>query len=293
MKKSTLLSVLIVLIILPSAGRAQWVIPTNFINFDAADTLWRHAITIDTVHYHNNQWQVGRPHKAVFDSAYSPLNAIVTDTIHPYAPNDTSEFILNFPGHVASWWLALMHFQYKLNIDTNARAYISYSSDSGRTWVMLNGTFPPGVSYASSLADTAGWQSYNMGFNPLILFHNDSVKLKFTLISGNDTTSKAGWMIDNISIDYMFEEVLPVHADPLFTLFPNPTNGDCSIDYYGPLSPDTRMEIVDVLGRQAAQVPVTGSKTTFSTSGLLPGVYDCRIHARGAALVSQKLVVTR
>ena len=52
-------------------------------------------IEIDTSNA-GNIWQIGQPDKAIFDSAFSAPNAIVTDTVNYYPINDSSSFILMF-----------------------------------------------------------------------------------------------------------------------------------------------------------------------------------------------------
>src|SRR5690349_9118432 len=88
-------------------------------NFDVADTTTS-KILFDTTHL-NNIWQIGKPQKTAFDSAYSPLNVLVTDTINTYPINDTSIFTIVFPGYILtpSWWaLSRAYFYYRLDIDS-------------------------------------------------------------------------------------------------------------------------------------------------------------------------------
>lgn len=59
----------------------------EFFRFDSSNIY----LQIDTTSS-NNIWQVGQPSKTFFDSAYSPVNAIVTDTINSYPVNNHSAF---------------------------------------------------------------------------------------------------------------------------------------------------------------------------------------------------------
>src|SRR5262245_14212856 len=59
-----------------------------------ADSIYRFDrtylnLTIDTGN-HQNQWQIGRPQKSVFNSALSPEKALLTDSTGFIQPNDTS-----------------------------------------------------------------------------------------------------------------------------------------------------------------------------------------------------------
>jgi len=61
-------------------------------NFDGADTSKYTSIKILFAKESNNIWQIGKPHKHYFDSAYSKPNVLVTDTSKAYPVNDTSVF---------------------------------------------------------------------------------------------------------------------------------------------------------------------------------------------------------
>ena len=80
--------ILPIILYLPINSFSQWA-PYALINFDSGDSLWNHAIIIDTVNFRQNIWQVGKPNKSVFTSAMSAPNVIVTDTLNPYPPSDT------------------------------------------------------------------------------------------------------------------------------------------------------------------------------------------------------------
>jgi hypothetical protein len=73
---------LTLLLLFPFCAAAQMLELT----FDADDALYPHFITIDTGSHLHNSWQIGRPGKSVFDSAYTLPNAIMTDTLNTYPP---------------------------------------------------------------------------------------------------------------------------------------------------------------------------------------------------------------
>lgn len=41
-----------------------------------------------------NCWQIGHPQKTIFNTAYSPVNVMITDTVNAYPANDTSSLLL-------------------------------------------------------------------------------------------------------------------------------------------------------------------------------------------------------
>src|ERR1035437_6194456 len=110
----------------------------QYINITFDDSSYRSYIFIDTVDYHHNIWQVGKPHKTVFDTTYSVPNALVTDTLLPYRANDTSVLILKVPKYsdvIGSMpFIYELTFWYQLDLDSNAKAKIEFSGDGGLTW---------------------------------------------------------------------------------------------------------------------------------------------------------------
>lgn len=62
------------------------------LNFD--DTLCLSRLKIDTLHFPQNIWQIGKIQKMIPDTAFYPSNAIITDTVHPYPANNYSVFII-------------------------------------------------------------------------------------------------------------------------------------------------------------------------------------------------------
>src|SRR4051812_30284690 len=64
----------------------------RLVDMNTRDTVTKYFY-IDSLQT-NNIWQLGKPSKPVFDSAYSKPLALVTDTLHPYPINNTSSFIV-------------------------------------------------------------------------------------------------------------------------------------------------------------------------------------------------------
>ena len=98
-------------------------------------------LTIDILSNPNNLWQIGKPQKAVFNSSHSSPNAIITDSINTYPPNDTSLFIarkLAFSGFEYHY-VAALYGNYFVNSDTlNDFGIIEFSPDNGTTWIDLS-----------------------------------------------------------------------------------------------------------------------------------------------------------
>ena len=210
------------------------------ITFDPRDTFYHSLVIIDTIHYHHNIWQIGKPNKTVFTSAISLPNAIVTDTTHPYPVNDTSVFVLKAPSkaycpiYSGNSPLVLFQFSYQLNIDTNAVARLEISVDSGARWVNVKDSLPLHYSWYSTPVDltvsTNGWNVFAI----LKCFYCpdsiDTVLFRFTFISDSVSTNKDGWIIDNIDIGYYCEGGIPqIQNNNLINIYPNPSKGNLYI----------------------------------------------------------------
>src|SRR5215216_711891 len=129
--KAILLS--ITCLVLPLVSQSQnW----KAIDFDNA---WSSSgYFIDTISNPNCRWQVGKPQKQLFTSAFTAPNAIVTDTLQSVPANDTSIFYIKFfrnknqPGHFFT-----LNFKYMLDGDSTDFGTVEISPDSGKTWINL------------------------------------------------------------------------------------------------------------------------------------------------------------
>lgn len=113
---------------------AQWYRDT--VSFEATTT----EIVIDT--NGNNVWQIGKPQKTFFDTAHSGINAILTDTLHTYPPNDTSSFIYIIRNPYTQTCLTCMAFWHKYDVDSlGDKGIIDASYNGGISWVVVKDTF--------------------------------------------------------------------------------------------------------------------------------------------------------
>jgi hypothetical protein len=194
----------------------------RWFNFEAPfDTVIKSPI-IDTSN-HQNIWQIGSPHKARFDSAYSAPFAIVTDTANSYPVNDTSVFIIKAPEWHTSpfyYWLSGFSFHYKLDIDSGEIAKVEVSGDS-LIWKTVTDT-------SFTKPDTS-WRKfehepfqYGWGYDTLLI--------RFTFISDSIQTNKDGWIIDNFIFGYFYTGINDISTHNLFRIFPNPSNGNLKIE---------------------------------------------------------------
>ena len=237
-------------------------------SFEAPYDMNRGQFFIDTVDYHHNIWQIGGPHKHVFNSAYSAPNVIITDTLHPYPPSDTSVFIVS-QRYAFSMVMFSMNFMYKLDIDSGVVAKMELSGDSGRNWInpitedtayqFYWGFYKPRLD-TSELT----WQSYQLNMNvwanaypggPDTFPHyrtSDTILFRFTFISLPDTTGKDGWVMDNFYIENAIMEgaVHQVLNNDMVSIYPVPSAGNIYIQSTDPNPEKATVSVYDVRGHE-------------------------------------------
>jgi len=93
----------------------------------------------------NNVWQIGKPRKKVFNSAYTPFNAIITDTINHYPASNYSYFDIKIGNFNMESYDYNVFIGIKHKYDTDRfrdGGYITVSHDGGQTWLnIVNDTF--------------------------------------------------------------------------------------------------------------------------------------------------------
>jgi hypothetical protein len=228
-------------LIISISSYAQWAYK---IDFEDPDQLYK--LEIDTISHANNIWQVGRPQKNLFTSAYSFPNAIVTDIINVYPPNDTSSFIFK---HIARDGFTMPHTvilsgKYRVNSDTlKDYGTIEFSPDNGGTWInLITDTFYSnrGFYYWESTKPTlsgnsSDWEDFNIwlaGLGPVFNIRDgDTVLYRFTFISDSIQNYKDGLMFDDFYFQDWSEGINEFQNQFLSKAYPNPASGLITIEF--------------------------------------------------------------
>ena len=250
---------------------AQWVEMDNIITFDPSDSVLNQNVTIDTVLYPHNCWQVGRPHKTLFSPTTSYPNAIITDTIAPYCPNDTSVFTIHFPWEITnSMGYPDMPFNfsfyYRADTDSSTKILIDFSYDSGSTWFpLIWEAYPyPGV---------GGWTIGGINLIHISVYNiiHMEDQIRFTFISGSNPMGRAGWEIDDIDIFYSWPEgISELNSNTALKIYPSPAHTSITIS-----APKTinQIAIKNTLGQCVYKQMCNTNKVEVNLSGLEKGLY--------------------
>jgi len=239
------------------------------IDFDSSYSENNHII-IDTLSNPNNIWQIGVPDKTVFDSAYSLIHAIVTDTLNYYPVNDTSYFILKHirQGEFGENGSLQLNFWFKFNSDTlTDYGMVEASIDNGLSWINL---LTDDVTYNLQwlepkpvlTGNSNGWEHFALELNMLTyeLGYSDTLLYRFTFISDSVQTNKDGWMIDDFQLADWWEVIKEYSNSDLIDIYPNPAKGEISIVNSSKTTNDYQAEIIDIAGKTVFKEEIKSSK---------------------------------
>ena len=298
-----------------STANAQEAIDT--ISFEIPET----EIVLDTSG--SNLWQIGKPQKIYFDTAHSGMNAILTDTINHYPPNDTSSFIYIIRNPFTQTCLTCMEFWHKYDMDSLAdKGIIDASYDGGNSWVVVKDTFVNTLStnfmwspdYHMSTGNftnhplvTSGksdgwiksgfcWQWYFAVSPDTIIANPDSLLLRFTFISDSILESREGWMIDDIvttagSLELCSGVNEPYHNERI-TVYPNPFSTQAFVQTEKSLHQAT-LTVCNSLGQKVKQMKnLSGQSFILERDNLPVGLYFLQLTQENKFLNTTRIFIT-
>ncbi len=198
-----------------------------------------------------NIWQIGKPYKTAFDTAYTVPNSIITDTINSYPPNNHSSF--QFLITKSEWAknrcisTLFLYFNHKYETDTlYDGGVIDISYDNEENWInVLNDDNVDDIFFQNfyGIGDTINNGEFAFSGEYLNNWNNsgiewywnddkasnlDSITIRFNFISDGIDNNKAGWMIDNIYFlieDYCTIGINDVENKSGTFIYPNPVTG--------------------------------------------------------------------
>lgn len=249
----------------------------------------------------NNIWQIGKPQKSSFVSAYSPTNVIVTDKVNSYPTNNTSSFIIKNTADMGfiHQHTSNMSGYYNVISDTLTDfGKIEFSHNNGSTWIdLINpGTYSNSVQWWSTkptlTGNSKGWRYFSVNIADLgpVLGINvgDTLLYKFTFTSDGINTNKDGLMYDNFNFMDYVESVQEIDNSAFISVYPNPASDDFQIsESY--TSNNSRFEIYNYLGKLTLTETNIQNKR-IDVSHLPNGVYFIK-YASPNVHITKKLVV--
>ena len=233
------------------------------INFDNSNYI--NNLFIDTITNSHNVWAIGIPNKQIFNSAYSPPRAIITDSLNAYPINDTSSYTIyyieNTDGGLYNNCCAVsLTGFYQVNSDTlRDFGKIEFSPNNGITWIdLINDTaYASYIDFGSPPArpiltgNSNGWQYFSIIFPGLGGLFNiqdgDTILYRFTFISDSIQSNKDGLMFDDLIFNDWAEDISEIKKDNLISISPNPATNELRI-YRTNTSDKERIQIMNYTG---------------------------------------------
>lgn len=272
----------------------------------------------------SNVWQIGTPSKTVFNAAFSPSKAIITDTLNPYPANNHSYFdvkigAFNFFGFYENDMFIDMKHQYHTDSLSDG-GYISVSYDNGATfmniirdtvynedrpaWENLNLYNESNTLYNGEFGfsgNSDGW--VNTGFawhyTPVInapkpVSFPDTLILRFNFISDDLQSDKEGWMIDNIrffAVDLGSNIDNPQLGQDLFSVYPNPLNNEAVVSL-NKVYKQSKLRLFTASGKAInEQTTLNTDKIYLNRANLPPGLYILQLIADDKINATRKIII--
>jgi hypothetical protein len=245
-------------------------------------------------------WARGIPQKTLFNAAYSPLKAMVTDTagMVPGGSHTWFDLLLAAPG---GWENPLVSFYHRWDTDSlTAGCWIEISYDNRLNWKnILHDSSSISFNYPQinslnlyGLNDTLndGTPAFTGRSNGWVLTQfqwiwwlpvkslwpaGDSIWLRFHYRSDSLTAAREGWMIDDLNLNNIqYYGGIGAYSAAQFSLYPNPANNMLTLS--GEESPGL-IEISDLTGRVWIKEVSGENEVRIDISSLPGGVYLLRV----------------
>jgi len=287
---------------------------TDSISFEAAYGYIRIDSSSECI------WQIGQPSKPVFDNAFSPIKAILTDTANNYPVNNYSHFDLSINEFNSGFpYNLFIEFKHKIDTDTlHDGGYITISYDNGNTWMNIindtvypevhpgNDYYLPNTLYSTTdtlfngeygfSGKTNGWDTIRFTWHCLPVKKGygdigDSMLLRFNFVSDNIASNKDGWMIDDIRLYTVDLGSGIKETNTLdFDIYPNPifTKAIVDIDKYK----EAIISVFDISGRLINKHTYHNNQSiTIDRKGLKSGVYFIKIETDDNKTGVRKMII--
>ena len=280
MKKALLLSILFITWLSSVTGQNPFV--SCAVDFET-NPCWEGTYSSLTIQGPSNIWHICTPDKPVFNSAYSPPHAILTDSTGPYPVNNTSSFIIKFIPYSFCMCSPVIGGYYKFDSDTLTDfGRIEFSVDHGATWLnALSDTVIPDMLWWGTKPVLTGRIHQWRAFHALLwnYFTSDTLYYRYTFVSDSIQTNRQGWMLDDIALIDHTEGIRDRVSRDELSIYPDPTDGPVTIKSENdPGQMD--VSVYNLQGQLLLEQKMLKNNGEFNISGLARGLYMVRVLSR-------------
>jgi hypothetical protein len=268
-----------------------------------------------------NIWQVGAPHKTIFNAANSLPYAIVTDTANLYPVGNTSSFDVKIIRPQSCWGIGTIYFTHKYDTDPlQAGCYLEVAyNDSNNFRNIIYDTanvlpwFGGGAGNFYISTDTIaggipcfqgnsnGWVSssfqwvWQMGVKTIDPGLMDSLTIRFVFKSNAGAVPKEGWMVDDIdlSLYYCTSGIEEISANrPNIIIVPNPVTGKSSVVTANFTQKNKTLSLYNVAGTKVCEKKIEHpSEMMLEKGDLKPGFYFLNVTGASGESAWAKVVI--
>jgi len=262
---------------------------------DFEENFCIHHLTIDTINFPNNIWQIGAPQKPVLNNALSQPNVIITDTLKSYPANDTSVFVVNHyaTGYGFQWpHTVVLAGNFYVNSDSlNDYGMLEFSPDNGSTWIdLINDTIYNSFYYWNLstppvlTGNSDGWEHFSVylaELGPVFnIQYGDTVKYRFTFISDSIEDNMDGLMFDDLHFEDWVESIDEYRSGTIYSsVFPNPSSQSLTIEFDNQNSSTFQLTIFNNIGICIHQdQKITSNQISLNIYNYPPGLYFYKLY---------------
>lgn len=261
----------------------------------------------------NNIWEIGKPSKTQFNSAYLGNRAILTDSINNYPINNYSSFII--PFYLFSG-IPEITFWHKYHTQKNKDGgYLEYSFDNGLNWNVLDNTtysffysdtnyrqysisapniYGPMDSLSNNKIGFSGnsntWEKCTIFFDCIAVKKATPFLLKFVFVSDSIQSAHNGWIIDQILLKNQYDCGTAVEEKNLnnnFEIYPNPFSN--SIIVNSNLN-NSFFKIFDLFGKLILKGEILKFPTELNTTKIPKGIYVLELNIGNETFERKKII---
>jgi hypothetical protein len=289
---------------------------------NVGDTTWVGLIDFETPCSYlyidtsqSNLWQIGKPSQIFLDSAWSPVNAIMTDTANNYPVNNHSYFDLHL---VRDYFSGGTFMSYYLGISIRHK----FDTDSLRDGGYLSISYDQGQSFVNVIDDNSwtygsppDWSSQNIYYQQDTLYNGehgfsgrsngwvtsgfswitwpvkqdrytgDTAIIRFNFISDDIDNNREGWLIDDISFFWvdMGSTIDSYRIDDEQLIFPNPASEIVTLS-------ENEIIKADFIDEKGQIVYSVSDQKEVNISGLKDGMYIVRMETKQSVLFKKLLI---
>jgi len=307
MKKLFLLHIFVfVLIQLPINSFAQYYLPDGWGDYiyTFEDTTHWHSLSIDTTNNHSNIWQIGHPQKSIIDFAFSQPNVIITDTINPYLPNNTSVFEIAHQaqnGFIDGGVAVFSGFYFVDSDSLLDYGTIEFSPDDGVTWINLltDTVYSDFYNWFTEkpvlTGFSSGWKFFGIQLAGMKkVFDIDSttvVRYKISFISDEINNNKDGLAFDDLHFKDYLLKINNLDAPVHINVWPNPCQEFLNVTLKDFNDSQLTITLFNTIGEVTLnETLLVNNSCEINMSDVIPGIYLLILKNKKQIIHQQKII---